>query len=78
MLAVILITAGYIDLRYRQIPSVIILLLFIYALTISPVSFYERMVGFLVGAVPMFCIAVIKLVYVWFQTSFIVSVPPFR
>ena len=29
MLAVILITAGYIDLRYRQIPSVIILLLFI-------------------------------------------------
>ena len=59
MLAVMLITAGYIDLRYRKIPSVIILLLFIYALTISPVSFYERMAGFLVGAVPMFCIAVI-------------------
>ena len=59
MLDVILITAGYIDLRYRKIPSVIILLLFIYSLTISPVSFYERMAGFLVGAVPMFCIAVI-------------------
>ena len=58
MLAVILISAGYIDLRYRKIPTVIILLLFIYALIISPVSLYERMAGFIVGVVPMFCIGV--------------------
>lgn len=58
MLACILIKAGYIDFRYKKIPSIIILLLFIYSLKISRAFPYERITGFFVGAVPMFCIAV--------------------
>ena len=57
MLTVLLIAAGFIDWRYRKIPSIMILLLLLYALLWSPVSIYERITGFLIGAVPAFCIA---------------------
>lgn len=57
MFTMIMVAAGYIDLRYRKIPTMIILLLFLYALLWSPVSAYERITGFFIGAVPMFCIA---------------------
>ncbi|MBE5040752.1 prepilin peptidase [Ructibacterium gallinarum] len=57
MLTILLLTAGYIDWRYRKIPLAMILLLLLYALLWSPVSFYERITGFFVGAIPAFCLA---------------------
>ena len=57
MFTILLVTAGYIDLRYRKIPQAMILLLLLYALLWSPVSFYERITGFFIGAIPVFCIA---------------------
>lgn len=57
MFTILLAAAGFIDLRYRKIPAVIILLLLLYALLWSPVSFYERITGFFIGAIPVFCIA---------------------
>ena len=59
MLTIIMTAAGYIDLRYRKIPAFIILLLFLYALLWCPVSAYESITGFFIGAVPMFCIAAV-------------------
>lgn len=57
MFTILLVTAGYIDLRYRKIPQAMILLLLLYALLWSPISFYERITGFFIGAIPVFCIA---------------------
>lgn len=57
MLTLILITAGYLDLYYRKIPPFIILLLFIYAVLLSPIATIEKICGFVLAALPLFLIA---------------------
>ena len=63
MLTVILITAGYIDLYYRKIPPFIILLLFIYAVLLSPILFIDKVCSFVLAALPLsiFALATDKL-----------------
>ncbi len=63
MLTVILITAGYIDLYYRKIPPFIILLLFIYAVLLSPVMLVDKVCSFVLAALPLsiFALATDKL-----------------
>ena len=59
MLTFILLTAGIIDYRYRKIPNAVILLLFIYATLFSTIPWVEKLLGFLLTALPLFLIAVI-------------------
>lgn len=58
MLTLILIVAGYMDLRYRKIPNYIILLLFIYAAVFSTIPAVWRICGFVLTALPLFTLAV--------------------
>lgn len=53
MLTIILTTAGYIDLYYRKIPPFIILLLFIYAVLLSPIAVIDKICGFILAALPL-------------------------
>lgn len=59
MLTLILITAGYTDLRYRKIPHYVILLLFIYAAVFSTIPVVYRICGFVLTALPLFILAVL-------------------
>lgn len=59
MLTVILITAGYLDLYYRKIPPLIILLLFIYAVLFSPILFIDKMCSFVLAALPLSIFALV-------------------
>ena len=63
MLTVILITAGCIDLFHRKIPPYIILLLFIYAVLLSPIMLIDKMCSFVLAALPLsiFALATDKL-----------------
>ena len=59
MLTIILIIAGYTDLRYRKIPMFVILLLFIYAAEFSPVSIPTKLSGLVLTALPLLILAVL-------------------
>ena len=59
MLTIILIIAGYTDLRYRKIPMFVILLLFIYAAVFSPVSIPTKISGLVLTALPILILAVL-------------------
>lgn len=59
MLTVILITAGCIDLYYRKIPPFIILLLFIYAVLLSPILFIDKVCSFVLAALPLSIFALV-------------------
>lgn len=59
MLTIILIIAGYTDLRYRKIPMFVILLLFIYAAVFSPVSIPTKISGLVLTALPLLILAVL-------------------
>lgn len=59
MLTLILITAGYTDLRYRKIPHYVILLLFIYAAVFSTIPVVYRICGFVLTALPLFMLSVL-------------------
>lgn len=63
MLTVILIIAGYIDLFHRKISPFIILLLFIYAVLLSPIAVIDKICGFILAALPLsiFALATDKL-----------------
>lgn len=60
MLTIILITAGYIDLYYRKIPPFIILLLFIYAVLLSPIAVIDKICGFILAALPLSVFALVS------------------
>lgn len=60
MLTIILITAGYIDLYYRKIPPFIILLLFIYAVLLSPIAVIDKICGFILAALPLSIFALVS------------------
>ncbi len=59
MLTIILIIAGYTDLRYRKIPMFVILLLFIYAAVFSPASISTKISGIVLTALPLLILAVL-------------------
>ena len=59
MLTIILIIAGYTDLRYRKIPMFVILLLFIYAAVFSPVLIPTKISGLVLTALPLLILAVL-------------------
>lgn len=59
MLTIILIIAGYTDLRYRKISMFVILLLFIYAAVFSPVSIPTKISGLVLTALPLLILAVL-------------------
>lgn len=59
MLTLILITAGYIDLKRRKIPLSVILLLFIYAVIFSTIPAFERICGFVMTALPLFILTLL-------------------
>ena len=59
MLTIILIIAGYTDLRYRKIPMFVILLVFIYAAVFSPVSIPTKISGLVLTALPLLILAVL-------------------
>ena len=59
MLTIILIIAGYTDLRYRKIPMFVILLLFMYAAVFSPVSIPTKISGLVLTALPLLILAVL-------------------
>lgn len=59
MLTLILITAGYVDLKRRKIPLSVILLLFIYAVIFSTIPVFERICGFVLTALPLFILALL-------------------
>ena len=63
MLTLILIVAGYIDFRYRKVPSFIILLLLIYTVLLSPIAIIDKICGFVLAALPLslFALATDKL-----------------
>lgn len=59
MLTMILIIAGYIDVCYRKIPPLIILLLFIYAVLLSPVMLIDKVCSFVLAALPLSIFALV-------------------
>lgn len=56
MLALFLVS-GIIDYKYRRIPNTIILLILSWALLFSSASIFERIVGFLITAIPLLIFA---------------------
>ena len=54
---IIMLCAGYIDLKKRVIPNEIILIIYLFAIFGSNAAIIERIAGFLIPAFPLFLIA---------------------
>lgn len=50
--------SGIVDCKYRKIPDLINILIFIWALFFSSAPIFERVAGFLVTAIPLFILAI--------------------
>lgn len=58
-MAILILISGIIDYKYRKIPDIINILVFVWALLFSSAPLYERTVGFFVTAVPLLILALI-------------------
>ena len=57
MYSSILLIAGMIDLRYRKIPNYMPLVIAVFGFVFNDVSVYERIVGLIIPAFPLFILA---------------------
>lgn len=53
----LILICGIIDYKYRKIPNVMIILIFLWALFFSSASGFERVAGFLITVIPLFILA---------------------
>ena len=57
MITALLLYAGYSDYKTRRIPDAVVLILYLAAIFLSKVPTIERIVGFLIPALPLFFVA---------------------
>ena len=55
---ILIFASGLIDYKYRKIPNLIVLMIFVWALFFSSAPTFERVAGFIVTAVPLFILSI--------------------
>ena len=58
-MSILMIVSGLVDYKYKKIPTIFVLLIFIWSLFFSNAEAYEKIAGFLITAVPLLGLSII-------------------